>query len=357
MRELSNETSWLPFGPQRIAVLREAAAVFWSRAIRPAWIIVASATPILCLLCVVTPFDYAPWPIVVQRVALVAAMIAMSMHFAWKRWPRTALCLEALALSIATVLVMPPLGSIMASAAFPYQDATLLWIDKQMGIEWLDVGYWFRDQAAFTRALSHIYVSIAWQPPFLLAALAYCDPERLRRMLSASAMALVVTLLGYMFFPALGPYEHYKFGPDAFPSVLAPGAWVAPAITEGLRNGANQTSFEGLVTFPSFHAATAILFAYGWRAVPIVGWPFVALNVLMLISCVPIGSHYVIDVIVGVSLAAAGFILANRYFTKTDAEAPLPTWRGAEDGRKALAMLSGVPLLGRWADAQRAMPV
>lgn len=349
MRTSSRKLFSTPTLWETTALVKAASLEFWARAIRPAWLVVGVGAVLLSILCVVTPFDYAPWSEVIQRFALVAAMIALAAHFAWKRWPRTALCLEAMALSIATVLVMPPLGSIMASAAFPYQDATLLWIDRQMGVEWLDIGFWFRDLPTFTRALSHIYVSIAWQPPFLLAALAYCDPERLRRMLSASGMTLVVTLLGYMFFPALGPYEYYKFGPEAFPSVLAPGAWVAPGITEALRNGANQTSFEGLVTFPSFHAATAILFAYGWRAVPLIGWPFVALNVLMLMSCVPIGSHYVIDVVTGVSLAMAGLALASRYFAATDAAAPLETWRRTAEGQKALQMFEGLAPVGRLA--------
>ena len=111
--------------------------------------------------------------------------------------------------------------------------------------------------STLSNVLSDVYVSIAWQPALLVAALAYAVPERLRRMRSASALALSITVLSYMFLPAIGPHEYFKLSASDFPSVLAPGAWVAPGITEALRSGAHQTSFEGLVTFPSFHAVTA----------------------------------------------------------------------------------------------------
>jgi membrane-associated phospholipid phosphatase len=130
-----------------------------------------------------------------------------------------------------------------------------------------------------------------------------------------------------MLLPAIGPYEYFKLSASDFPDVLAPGAWVAPGITEALRSGAHQTSFEGLVTFPSYHAVTAVLFAYGWLGVPVIGAAFFALNLVMLISCVPIGSHYIIDVVVGIALAVAGLRISDRYFKATDRERPLRVGR------------------------------
>jgi hypothetical protein len=179
--------------------VRRAFKALWARAIRPAWIVVGISAVALCTLCVVTPFDYGQWPEIIEGIAVVAALVGSAMHFAGKAWPRTALCLEAMALAIAVVLTVPPLASILASAAFPYRDAALLNIDRHLGINWLDVAHWFRDHPALSRALSHVYVSIAWQPALLVAALAYADPERLRRMLSASALALSVTILSSCF--------------------------------------------------------------------------------------------------------------------------------------------------------------
>ena len=60
----------------------------------------------------------------------------------------------------------------------------------------------------------------------------------------------------------------------------------------------------GLITFPSFHAAGAVLLAWGFRSVPLLGIPFVALNIAMLATIPVIGSHYFVDVIGGIAVAA-----------------------------------------------------
>ena len=222
----------------------------------------------------------------------------------------------------------------------------LLYVGRRLSINWLGVAYWFRDHPTLSKVLSDVYVSIAWQPALLVAALAYADPERLRRMRSASALALSITVLSYMFLPAIGPYEYFKLSASDFPSVLAPGAWVAPGITEALRSGAHQTSFEGLVTFPSFHAVTAVLFGHGWLGVPIIGMPFFVLNIAMLISCVPIGSHYIIDVIVGIALAIAGLRASKQYFKATDRELPLARWEATKDGQRIFEAFRALPVIG-----------
>jgi membrane-associated phospholipid phosphatase len=44
------------------------------------------------------------------------------------------------------------------------------------------------------------------------------------------------------------------------------------------------------------------------------------LNAAMLVSCVPIGSHYLIDVIVGIALAFAALRISDRYFKASESE-------------------------------------
>jgi membrane-associated phospholipid phosphatase len=61
----------------------------------------------------------------------------------------------------------------------------------------------------------------------------------------------------------------------------------------------------GTVTFPSFHAAAATLVTYAARGVPFVAMPLFALNALMIVSTIPEGGHYLVDVIAGVLIAVA----------------------------------------------------
>jgi membrane-associated phospholipid phosphatase len=62
-------------------------------------------------------------------------------------------------------------------------------------------------------------------------------------------------------------------------------------------------AINGLVTVPSFHACAATLLAWGFHRTPMLRWPLLGLNGLMLLSAIPIGGHYVTDV-------AAGFLVA-----------------------------------------------
>jgi hypothetical protein len=144
------------------------------------------------------------------------------------------------------------LAAILASAGFPYRGEMLLYVGRRLGINWLGVAYWFRDHPTHSKVLSHVYVSIAWQPAF----------------------------------------------------------------------------------------------AHGWLGVPIIGVPFFVLNIAMLISCVPIGSHYIIDVIVRIALAIAGLRASEQYFKATDRELPLARWEATKDGQRIFEAFRALPVIG-----------
>ncbi|HSI16732.1 MAG TPA: phosphatase PAP2 family protein, partial [Sphingomonas sp.] len=62
-------------------------------------------------------------------------------------------------------------------------------------------------------------------------------------------------------------------------------------------------AIRGLVSAPSFHTASAVLFiaaAWPWRTLR---WPLLALNVAMLISTPVEGTHYLSDMILGAAVA------------------------------------------------------
>ena len=71
-------------------------------------------------------------------------------------------------------------------------------------------------------------------------------------------------------------------------------------------------NLEGLITFPSFHTAIAILFAWAvWRT-PYVWFAGLVTNVLMILSTPLSGSHYVIDLAGGAVVATVAIALASR---------------------------------------------
>src|SRR5690242_21463018 len=59
---------------------------------------------------------------------------------------------------------------------------------------------------------------------------------------------------------------------------------------------------NGIISFPSMHAAVAIIVPYTLRWNRWLFWPIAALDAVMLVSAVPSGNHYLADVIAGVAI-------------------------------------------------------
>jgi membrane-associated phospholipid phosphatase len=133
----------------------------------------------------------------------------------------------------------------------------------------------------------------------------------------AWSIALSVCVAVFPFMPALGGYLHYQLEHTQFPEIRILASWLFVAPFHAMRDGSMTTvelsALDGIVTFPSFHAAVAVLLAWAAAGIPYLRYPMIILNVLMLISSIPIGGHYLIDVIAG-SLVAVGSIAAARAF-------------------------------------------
>lgn len=311
---------------------------WWAGAIRSAWLIVACVASGVAIGCIVGPFEYASTIEIAGRAGTVGLFLTGAVVLSVHGWARTSLVMECFALTIATAVTVPALTSMIAASGVPYQDDALIAMDRALGFDWPKIVEWFGARHQLSIFMSHVYSSLLWQPVVLLPVLAFFDPERLRRVLAASTIAMLVTVVIFAFVPARTGYVHLGYTPEQFPGLLANTGWGVADIIESLRAGDRHITLEGLITFPSFHAVAAVLFAYAWSAVPGLRWPFVALNLVMLVSCVPIGSHYVVDVIGGMALALA----ALQFVSGREPVSPVPRfvpWQQTPEGQLALASL------------------
>jgi len=119
------------------------------------------------------------------------------------------------------------------------------------------------------------------------------------------------------FVPALGTFDelgleisdYSAFGAAAYESQLVD----LPAVRDGTLRALDLGALSGIVTFPSFHAASAVL--YLWALWP-VKWlrPVTLLaNGTMLAATPIVGGHYFVDIFAGIAvavgaIAAAGYI-------------------------------------------------
>lgn len=75
----------------------------------------------------------------------------------------------------------------------------------------------------------------------------------------------------------------------------------------------------GLITFPSFHVAAAVLIAYAARGTPLAFLALV-LNLVMAVSALSEGGHYLVDVLAGAAVAGLA-IGVVRWFDRRRAAA------------------------------------
>ena len=117
-----------------------------------------------------------------------------------------------------------------------------------------------------------------------------------------------------IFFPAVGAFTYLNL-PATVRHLLPEGSGIYyMAGLQLYRSGAETTidftRLVGVITFPSFHTCMALMVAYAFRAIPKIFWPMVAFNLLVGISIIIIGGHYVIDIFGGVAVFAMAAAVA-----------------------------------------------
>jgi membrane-associated phospholipid phosphatase len=143
---------------------------------------------------------------------------------------------------------------------------------------------------------------------------------RLQRFIAAYGVALISTIAIFVFVPAVGAFVYFDLTPAQY-AALPIDVYTPARTLDALRSGAIKmirlNDLEGLIAFPSFHTAAAILYAWALWPVKPIRWPIAALNVA-IISTTPIGgAHYAIDVVAGAvvafgSIAASGLLCRTR---------------------------------------------
>ena len=140
---------------------------------------------------------------------------------------------------------------------------------------------------------------------------------RLQLFVFAFSIALIITVAISTFVPAIGTYYGLHIAPSQFASL--DGSMYAAqlrdilALREGSLRHLEMFKLTGIVSFPSFHAASAVLYMWALWPVRFVGGLAAALNLLMIAATPVIGAHYMIDVFGGVALAAIS-IYIGKYF-------------------------------------------
>lgn len=223
--------------------------------------------------------------------------------------------------AVAQVMLVLILGTLLsyaaAGAAFPYRDAELQAADRALGLDWR-AGLDFINRHRPLGILSNlVYFSMKPQTALIVGALVVTGRfSRLHAFALATAFALVITIALFAFMPALGYFAHLGLSaadsPHFSPSVTYRHVVQLDAIRSGAMRIIRFDSLEGIITFPSFHAAAAVLAT--WALWPCRGLRVgvAALNAAMVAATPFDGAHYFVDLPAGILVASIAIWSASR---------------------------------------------
>lgn len=295
------------------------------------WILLGVMTAALIAALALTRFSIEPTsaltPIVV--IGAYAGYSYYNFRHPRKRDPFVIFTLGSTGQMLLIPAVMTPLTYVAASADLPMQDALLNGLDHALHLDWVAYYNFFYSHHALLATAVWSYALIGCPIFAVPVALGWTGRYwRLQVFALAFALALIATTIVSIFVPAIGTYDVLHVHPD--PDVFTPGGYleqlrVLPLVRDGSLRELSFRSLAGLITFPSFHAASAVLYLWALWPVRWLGPVAAAVNVMMLLATPIVGGHYFVDIFAGIAVAIAAIatakLLADRLAGKTLAPA------------------------------------
>jgi hypothetical protein len=282
------------------------------------WIVIGAMGVALALSLTVTGFsiDLAGLAISVAYVGLYGGFAHANACSPLRRDPQVMFVLGGTAQVVLITAIMAPLTYVAASTNLPMRDANLLAIDRALHFDWAAYVGFVDDRPLLAAWLNCGYNMIRWPifaiPVVLAAKGCY---RRIEEFTFAFGVALAATTILSALAPAIGVYQQIGLDPATLKHI-DPRAYLdqlrdLPPTREGVLRHLELLGLGGIVTFPSFHAASAVL--YTWAL-----WParwfrplVVVVNGLMLAATPLNGGHYFIDVIAGMAIAVLAIAAAR----------------------------------------------
>lgn len=283
---------------------------------RTIWLVIAAVGAVVIASSLVGPFhiDWASF----SKAAGACLLLCTAGWFytAVRKDPRAGTALMSTAQIIAFSAVGAPMSYVAARAGFPLQDALFATWDHHLGIDWPGYVSFVTGHAWLRQVFVVAYLSFTVQVIATVLVLGFAGHLlRLSIFVRAFLLTTLITIGISAFVPAMGPWLFYNAQPD-----LAHGAtpvsstsWpVFLGIRDGTFNVMSGLNSEGIITFPSLHAALGVLFVIALWRVRGLRVISLALNAMMILATPFAGSHYVVDVIAGIAIAFACWFTAHR---------------------------------------------
>ncbi len=194
-------------------------------------------------------------------------------------------------------------------------DERLATVDRSLGIDLPSTIGWFADHPVSSQLLDVAYRSSFFQLFGLVIALAVVRRfDKLWQLVFVCSLTIVASTTFSVFWPAKGAFAYFDYPSDLLERLPVDAGTYHLAKFEYFRNVPSPVisfaNLQGVVTFPSFHCCLVLMTIF---AVTGTGWIFGSVliwNLLVLVSTLPIGGHYVIDLPCGALLWLAATIMS-----------------------------------------------
>ncbi|HEU5017857.1 MAG TPA: phosphatase PAP2 family protein [Pseudolabrys sp.] len=243
-------------------------------------------------------------------------LIAAGFYRCCRRDMKLASALEGTAQVVAFAAVAAPLSYVAAAwaAPLPLHDASLDAMDRAMGLDWRGLLATMERAPALHAFMRLAYLSLTAQMTAVVLLLGFSGRLMwLRVYVLAFVFSALVTIAISALFPVEGVWLHYGFT-DARGGIL-PISHTSWPVFLGLRDGSFRALMavgaEGIISFPSLHAALAVIMIAAVWPVPIARWVGLAINLSMLAATPINGSHYFVDVLAGIAVASLSLLAAR----------------------------------------------
>jgi membrane-associated phospholipid phosphatase len=243
--------------------------------------------------------------------------------------PKLVFSLGTIGQVIIICAIVGPLSYVACKIGFPLQDQALLAIDRALGLDPEPIARFVNAHPWLADVLSRGYGLIKWPLLGIPIVLALTGRYlRLQLFMLAMSLALGITIAISALVPAIGTYYGLQLPaaelPDINTAAYAGQLRDILALRDGSLHRLHLFTLSGIVSFPSFHAASAVLYMWALWPVRRIGGIAAALNLLMIAATPVIGAHYIIDVAGGIALAAASIWAAKAYLEWMSGAARVP---------------------------------
>lgn len=232
--------------------------------------------------------------------------------YARKISPRMAYFTRSYSIYFFTIVALGLLTTGIQYTPFPLIDHVLAKADMFVGFNSLKIINWTYAHPPIKHFLSQMYDTVGYQLFFIPLILAiWLDKKAFEIFLLSLIFSYFIGTTIYYFFPTAGLTAVFQS-----PHFL-PGEHLTFKKFYDLHHHIKFTfTGGGMIAFPSFHVAWAILLTYACRYKKWIFYPLILLNIFVISSTVMLGWHYLTDVFGGIFLAAIATVLATKLYQR-----------------------------------------